>query len=144
MSGYEDILNLPHHVSRKHPQMSMLNRAAQFSPFAALTGYDAAIRETARQTDRRVALSEDEKAEISEKLRLLRDAEAEHPVVTFVYFVPDGRKEGGEYVSRTAQVKRIDDFNRVVWLADGQSISIDDLLEVDCELFGSEGGSASL
>ena len=144
MSGYEDILNLPHHVSRKHPQMSMLNRAAQFSPFAALTGYDAAIRETARQTDRRVALSEDEKAEISEKLRLLRDTEAEHPVVTFVYFVPDGRKEGGEYVSRTAQVKRIDDFNRVIWLADGQNIFIDDLLEVDCELFDSEGGNVSL
>ena len=131
MSGYEDILNLPHHVSRKHPPMSMLNRAAQFSPFAALSGYDAAIRETARQTDRRIALSEDEKAEISEKLRLLRDVEAEHPVVTFVYFVPDGRKEGGKYVSLTAQVKRIDEFNRVVWLTDGQSISIDDLLAVD-------------
>ena len=130
MRGYEDILNLPHHVSRKHPPMSMLNRAAQFSPFAALTGYDAAIRETARQTDRRIALSEDEKAEISEKLRLLRDVEAEHPVVTFV--------------SRTAQVKRIDDFKQVILLADGQSISIDDLLEVDCKLFGSEGGSASL
>ena len=144
MSGYEDILNLPHHVSRKRPPMSMLNRAAQFSPFAALTGYDAAIRETARQTDRRIALSEDEKAEISEKLRLLREVEAEHPVVTFVYFVPDGRKEGGKYVSRTAQVKRIDDFKQVILLADGQSISIDDLLEVDCKLFGSEGGSASL
>ena len=144
MRGYEDILNLPHHVSRKHPPMSMLNRAAQFSPFAALTGYDAAIRETARQTDRRIALSEDEKAEISEKLRLLRDVEAEHPVVTFVYFVPDGRKEGGKYVSRTAQVKRIDDFKQVILLADGQSISIDDLLEVDCKLFGSERGSASL
>lgn len=144
MSDYEDILNLPHHVSRKHPQMSMLNRAAQFSPFAALTGYDAAIRETARQTDQKIALSEDEKAEINEKLRLLKEIEAEHPLVTFVYFVPDDRKEGGEYVSRTAQVKRIDDFNRIILLTDGQSISIDDLLEVNCELFDSEGGSASL
>lgn len=144
MSDYEDILNLPHHVSRKHPQMSMLNRAAQFSPFAALTGYDAAIRETARQTDRRIALREDEKTQIGEKLHLLKEMEVEHPLVTFVYFVPDDRKEGGKYVSRIAKVKRIDGFNRIILLMDGQSISIDDLLEVNCELFDSEGGSVSL
>ncbi len=69
MSSYDDIINLPHHVSQKHPQMSMLNRAAQFSPFAALTGYDAAIRESARLTDRKVELGEDAKEDLSKKLR---------------------------------------------------------------------------
>ena len=143
MSGYDDILHLPHHVSRKHPPMSIINRAAQFSPFAALTGYDSAIHESARKTDRLIALGEDEMAEINEKLRLLKDVEAEHPAATFVYFVPDERKEGGKYVSLTAQVKRIDEFNRVVWLTDGQSISIDDLLAVDVPIMSPDDGAHS-
>lgn len=131
MNGYEDILNLPHYNSRKHPRMSAANRAAQFSPFAALTGYEAAIRETARQTGRKIELCEDEQAELSEKLRRLQ--ELDHPTATFIYFVPDGRKEGGEYVTRTAQVKRIDAFHQVVGLSDGQQIPIGALLDVDCE-----------
>ena len=140
MSDYEDIIYLPHHVSEKHPRMSMRNRAAQFSPFAALTGYDAAIRETARQTHRRIHLSEDEQAEIGRKLRAL--AEGEAPEAAFVYFVPDARKEGGEYVSCTARVKRIDMPARRVILTDGREIPIDDILEIDCPAL--RGAEASL
>ena len=140
MSDYEDIIHLPHHVSEKHPRMSMRNRAAQFSPFAALTGYDAAIRVYARQTHRRIHLSEDEQAEIGRKLRAL--AEGEAPEAAFVYFVPDARKEGGEYVSCTARVKRIDMPARRVILTDGREIPIDDILEIDCPAL--RGAEASL
>jgi len=140
MSNYDDIINLPHHISQKHPQMSMRSRAAQFSPFAALTGYDAAIQESARLTERKIELGEDEKAEISEKLRYLKDIEAEHPVAVFTYFVPDDRKDGGMYVTLTASVKRIDEIKQVILLMDGKSIPIDDLLDVDCGALGSEEG----
>ncbi len=144
MSSYDDIINLPHHVSQKHPRMSMLNRAAQFSPFAALTGYDAAIRESARLTERKIELGEDAKEELSEKLRYLRNIEAEHPIVTLIYFIPDARKDGGEYTSLTAQMKRIDEFSRMVLLMDGRSIPIDDILDVDCKEFNSEEGDMQL
>lgn len=133
MSDYEDILRLPHHVSRRHPQMSMHSRAAQFSPFAALTGYGAAIRETARQTNRRIDLSEDEQEEISRRLRALAAGEPSEAV--FVYFVPDARKEGGEYVSCRAGVKRIDELTRQVLLTDGREIPIGDLMEIDSITF---------
>lgn len=135
MSGYEDILNLPHPVSKKHPQMSVHSRAAQFSPFAALTGYDSAIRETARQTDRRVELSDDERAEIGEGLRLLRDRSGERPEAAFVIFVPDAHKSGGEYVSLTARVKRVDELARRVILADGREISFGDIRKIDSGAF---------
>ncbi len=144
MSSYEDIIDLPHHVSQKHPQMSMLNRAAQFSTFAALTGYDAAIRESARLTERKIELGEDAKEELSERLRYLRDIETEHPIVTLIYFIPDARRDGGEYTSLTAQMKRIDEFSRMVLLMDGRSIPIDDILDVDCKEFNSEEGAMQL
>lgn len=140
MNGYDDIINLPHHVSPKHPQMSMPGRAAQFSPFAALTGYDAAIEESARQTERRMELGEDAKAELSEKLRYLKVMEAEHPEAAFTYFIPDTRKEGGRYDTLTARVKRIDEFKQEVILTDGRSIPMGDLLEVDCEHAGTPDG----
>ncbi len=132
MNSYDDIIDLPHHVSQKHPQMSMLDRAAQFSPFAALTGYDAAIQESARQTERRIELGEDAKTELSEKLRYLKAMEAEHPVAAFTYFIPDARKEGGRYDTLTARVKRVDEFKQEVLLTDGRSIPMDELFEVDC------------
>ncbi len=144
MSSYDDIINLPHHVSQKHPRMSMLNRAAQFSPFAALTGYEAAIQESARLTERKIELGEDAKAELSEKLRYLRDIETAHPIVTLIYFIPDARKDGGEYTSLTAQMKRIDEFSRMVLLMDGRSIPIDDILDVDCKEFTLEEGDMQL
>ncbi|MEG2421569.1 MAG: hypothetical protein RSB55_08455, partial [Oscillospiraceae bacterium] len=92
---YDDMLHLPHHVSEKHPSMPMLDRAAQFSPFAALTGYDAAVKETARLTDRRVELDEGEKEAIDQRLTLVQERLPDPTEVTITYFVPDKKKAGG-------------------------------------------------
>lgn len=104
---YQDIINLPHHVSKTHPQMPLYDRAAQFSPFAALTGYEDAIRETARLTDNWVQLSEDKKQELDEKLRQLIADRERTESVTIIYFQPDDRKEGGSYVTVTGQIARL-------------------------------------
>ena len=98
---YQDIINLPHHVSKTHPQMPLYDRAAQFSPFAALTGYEDAIRETARLTDNWVQLSEDKKQELDEKLRQLIADRERTESVTIIYFQPDDRKEGGSDLRNT-------------------------------------------
>ncbi len=127
----EDIINLPHHISTKHPQMSLQDRAAQFSPFAALTGYEAAVKETARLTDRRIELDEGEKEKINLQLQQIRENLAEGPEATFVYFVPDPRKEGGSYVTVTGRVLGIDEFKREILLQDGQIVPIDELFAVE-------------
>ena len=98
---YRDIINLPHHVSSKRPQMSMLDRAAQFSPFAALTGYDDAIHETARLTNDKVDLSEEEKETLDRKQQILLERLGEHPALTVTYFIPDAKKSGGAYVTKS-------------------------------------------
>jgi len=132
---YDDILHLPHHVSEKHPPMSRLDRAAQFSPFAALTGYEAAVEETARLTDRRIELDESEKGTIDQRLTLVQERLTVPTEVTITYFVPDKKKAGGAYVSVSGTVKKIDDYERAVVLSDGTNIPIDDILRVDGELF---------
>ena len=132
---YDDILHLSHHVSEKHPSMSRLDRAAQFSPFAALTGYDAAVRETARLTDQRIELDESEKVAIDQRLMLVQERLPEPAEVTITYFLPDKRKAGGAYVSITGTVKKIDDYERMVILRNGTSIPIDDILHINGELF---------
>lgn len=132
---YDDILHLPHHVSEKHPPMSRPDRAAQFSPFAALTGYEAAVEETARLTDRRIELDEGEKAAIDQRLTLVQERLPDPIKVTITYFVPDKKKAGGAYVSVSSTVKKIDDYERTVVLSDGTNISINDILCVDGEIF---------
>ena len=99
MGPYDDIINLPHHVSTRHPQMPIKDRAAQFSPFAALTGYAGEVTEAARITETRIELTEDQKAKLDERLCLLEDIFPERPNVTFIYFVPDQRKQGGSYAT---------------------------------------------
>ncbi len=136
MSGnYEDMLILPHPVSARHPQMAMENRAAQFSPFAALTGYEAAIEETARLTDRRVELDADRIADLDMRLHFLADTMADHPEITVTYFLPDDRKAGGQYVTATGKIKKIDDFENVITLMDGPKIAIEDVVRIEGELF---------
>lgn len=136
MSGpYDDIIRLPHHVSADRPQMPAENRAAQFSPFAALTGYDAAIQETARRTDTRMALEEHTLAALDMKLRLLAERVAEHPEVAVTYFRPDGKKEGGAYVVAAGAVKRIDAYQHAIVLQSGERIPIADILEITGGLF---------
>jgi len=129
---YEDIIELPHHVSESRPQMSMLDRAAQFSAFRALTGYEAAIQETARLTEEQIEIEEDRKAELDRELRLLAEACAEAPYVSITYFQPDEKKAGGAYVTVTGQVKRIDDYERTVRLLDGNRILIDRIVDLEC------------
>ncbi len=132
---YDDIIDLPHHVSATRPRMSMIDRAAQFSPFAALTGYDAAIKETGRLTDERIELSEESRAALDRKQQLLLDNLADRPEVSVTYFVPDERKSGGAYVTVTGQVKKIDEFARLLILTDGVKIPLDEVLDLESGLF---------
>ena len=132
---YDDIINLPHYVSPTRPRMSMIDCAAQFSPFAALTGYDAAIKETGRLTDQRIELSEDSRAALDRKQQLLVECLADHPEVSVTYFIPDERKSGGAYVTVTGIVKKVDDYQRLLLLTDGTKIPLDDILDLESELF---------
>lgn len=135
-NNYDDIIDLPHHVSATRPQMSMMDRAAQFSPFAALTGYDAAIKETARLTDQKIDLDDYEKEEINDKIQLITEHLGEDFEVVITYFQPDSRKAGGAYVNAVGIVKKIDEYDRVIILQDGKKIPIDDILDID--MSGSE------
>lgn len=133
-SNYDDIINLPHHVSETHPRISRIDRAAQFSPFSAVVGYDAAVRETARLTDRRIELDEYAKDALNEKLRLVADATEKSPEITITYFRPDSKKIGGAYVTAAGCLKKIDDYERMVYLTNGTGIAIDEILDVKSEL----------
>ena len=133
--SYDDIINLPHHVSDKHPHMSPLDRAAQFSPFAALTGHDAAIRETARLTEERVELDENSKEMLDMRLQLIRAHLPEHPMITFTFFEPDIRKSGGFYVTVSDAVKKIDEYASKIVLNNGRTIQIEELIAIEGELF---------
>lgn len=128
--NYEDIIDLSHHVSPTRNKMSMIDRAAQFSPFAALTGHDAAIKETARLTEQKTELDENEKTILNEKLQMITEKIKEHPEVTITYFQPDCRKTGGKYVEVTGFVKKIDEYERCVRMQDGKKISIDEIYEI--------------
>lgn len=128
MGAYDDIINLPHPNSAKHPRMSMIDRAAQFSPFATLTGHGAAIEETARLTDRRIELTEEEKTVLDEKLRLLLETGGEGMIT---YFLPDERKDGGAYVAKLGTIKKIDPLEGRVILTDRTAIPIKDILEIE-------------
>ena len=134
-SKYDSIMNLPHHVSKTRPQMPMSDRAAQFAPFAALTGYDAAIKETGRLTDERIELDEEALTALDMKYQLLMDALDDALEVTITYFQPDERKDGGKYVSATGAVKKVDDFERRLTMRDGTKIPMDDVLSIEGELF---------
>ena len=131
MTGpYDDILHLPHPTSKKHPRMSIAARAAQFAPFAALTGYGDAIKETARLTDQQLELDENEKARLNEKLLLLRQHLKELPLVTITFFVPDTKKAGGSYQTITGSVKKLQGYERRLIMTDGTIIHIDSIIEL--------------
>lgn len=125
--SYDDIIGLPHHTSVKHPRISILDRAAQFAPFSALSGYGAALAETARLTERRINLTEEELLELDYKQQILMANIDERPEITVTWFCPDERKEGGKYITTTGSLKRIDEVRRVMGLVDGTEISIDDI-----------------
>ena len=130
---YAAIAGVPHHVSRVHPQMSMEDRAAQFSPFAALTGYGDVILETQRLTDEKVELDEEALALLDEKYQILMCRMEEQPVVQITYFQPDERKEGGSYVTVTGVVRRVDDVMKKITMQDGNEIEMGKILNVEYE-----------
>ena len=132
MTGpYDDMLNLPHPTSRRHSRMSLSDRAAQFAPFAALSGHGAALAETARLTERRIELEEDVKAALDLKQQMLMDRIDEHPDVAVTWFQPDGKKDGGRYVTTTGRLKRIDEVERVLVMEDKTTVPLDDVISID-------------
>lgn len=133
--SYDDIINLPHHVSATRPHMPAIDRAAQFSPFAALTGYNDAIKETARLTGERVELDEYMKDVLSVRLQIIADQLKEHPEIAITYFQPDEKKNGGSYVTVNSTVKKVDEYERVVVMTDGTRIPIDEIASIDGQIF---------
>ena len=131
---YDDIIGMPRPVSEKRAKMSNYDRAAQFSPFAALTGYDGVIRETGRLTDAKIELSEDGKVMLDRKLRLLREHLGQKPAVNLTVFKPDERKIGGAYVQYEGRVLKIDPYRETIVLEDGREISIDSIFEIETDL----------
>ena len=132
MTGpYDDMLNLPPPTSRRHPRMSLSDRAAQFAPFAALSGHGTAIAETARLTERRIELDEDVKAALDLKQQMLMDRIDEHPDVAVTWFQPDGKKDGGRYVTTTGRLKRIDEVECVMVMEDRTTVPLDDIISID-------------
>ena len=139
MNGkYDEIVGLPHHVSKTRPQMPMSDRAAQFAPFAALTGYDSAIKETGRLTNERIELDEDALTALNVKYQFLMDALDEEPEIKITYFKPDERKAGGEYVSAIGAVKKVDDFERLITMQDGTRIPMDDVYDMSISVITNE------
>ena len=132
MTGpYNDIIDLPHHVSNRRTCMPISDRAAQFSPFAALTGYDAAVKETARLTDDRGFLDESEKELLNKKLQMILERLSERPEVVITYFKPDDRKTGGAYVTVAGPVLKIDLYKRIVVMADRQEVPIEEIFQIE-------------
>lgn len=135
---YEDIMNLPHPTSARHPRMPRISRAAQFSPFAALTGHEAAITETARLTDRKAELTEDIKAELDRTQQILHEHITQQPEIAVTWFQPDKRKEGGQYITTVGRLRRMDEAQRMLWLTNGNQISLDDVVEIRTQPLGTE------
>lgn len=130
-SRYEDIIRLPHHVSGTRPRMSMAGRAAQFSPFAALSGFGEAVKETGRLTEERIELEEDAAELLDEKLRLLAAKGGQEPEIRVVYFKPDERKSGGAKAAATGCFKKIDEWGRTLVMADGMRIALESIIDIE-------------
>ncbi len=127
---YDDIINLPHHVSKTHKQMSMESRAAQFAPFAALTGHDEAVKETERLTCSKKIIDENYKSILDEKIISIQNNIKKHPLVSITYFIQDDKKDGGKYNTITERIKKIDTFERIIILMDKTKINFQDILDI--------------
>ena len=129
---YDDIINMPYHVSKKHPQMPMEERAAQFAPFAAIVGYEDAVEETARLTDKRIELDEEAKNILNMKFQMLNEQLKVqiHPQVTIMYFVPDLKKDGGKYIKISGTIKKFDEFKQLIVLDDKAEIPIGEIISI--------------
>ena len=142
MNGkYDDIISLPHPTSRKHPRMSAIDRAAQFSPFAALTGYEDTIEETGRLTEQPVELWEDARMELDRRQQILLENVALSPEISVRYFSPDRKKDGGAYVTVSGRLKSVDPLTRVLQLQNGTHIPLDDIVTLESPLFAGDDPS---
>ena len=144
MSRYDDIINLPHHVSPTRQRMSMHDRAAQFAPFSALTGYEESIVEAGRLTEERRELSETEQTELNRRINFLAKSLKSNPEADIIYFVPDERKSGGEYQSVTGMIKTISLPERIITLNSGQAIRLDDILDISGAIFSEMAESPQM
>lgn len=131
MMSYEEMLYMPHPVSKKHPQMSRYDRAAQFSPFAALTGHEAAVQEAARITQRKVELDENEKEQLNQTLVMLLEKYQGHPMISITYFCPDAQKDGGEYKTVKGQIRKLDENRKVIYLENHTEISLEQVIRIE-------------
>lgn len=138
---YEDIIGLAHHVSGTHPPMPLRDRAAQFSPFAALTGHGDAVKEAARLTEKRPELSEDRKEELDRSIRLLEKRMAERPYILVEWFCPDGRKEGGSCVTVRGRAERLDRYKKELVLIDGNRIPTEEICRLEIRENGAENAA---
>ena len=127
---YNDIINLPHHVSEKHARMTIEERSAQFAPFSALTGYDDVIKETARETNSRIEINEEQKAILNKKLLLIKERIHNKPKITVTYFIPDVKKDGGKYIEVTENAVKIDEYDRKIILENGEEVPIEEIIEI--------------
>ena len=134
---YDHIINLPHYISEKRPRMPMIDRAAQFAPFAALTGYDDAVKETGRLTDVATELPEYVKANINDKLRIIMECIDIKPEINITYFIPDSKKAGGAFTTITGVVKSVEEYERIVILTDKTVIPMDRMYAIEGEIFDS-------
>lgn len=130
MGKYDDIINLPHYEPKNHKRMSMYARAAQFAPFAALTGYDDSVKETARPTNKRIEIDEEVKAILDWKLQEIQENISSGPIATITYFIPDVKKSGGKYVTVSGTVKKIDEFKQIIILDENKEIPINEVIEI--------------
>ena len=135
MSKNDDIINLPHHQSTKHPKMPVLDRAAQFLPFAALSGYDADVKEASRLTTEMPELSEERKKELNDRLQILRKQTTPKSEVTITYFVPDARKEGGSFCTLLGTIKKLDEQKHQIIMENGIIIPINSIYEIQSRIF---------
>ena len=131
MGKYDDMLNMPHHVSSTRPHMSMHDRAAQFSPFAALVGYDDAVKETARLTNEKLELTADKITDLNQKIAFLTENADKRPEVTIEYFIPDEKKTGGKYVALSGTFRRIDEYNHNMVFVSGEEIPLNDIFMIE-------------
>ena len=139
--NYDDIIEMDHHISKKHPQMSLYARSAQFAPFAALTGYEDAVKETGREVGERIDIDDELKNILETKIQILTEKINKKVETTFTYFLPDLTKNGGEYISVTGIVKKIDSYNQKIILEDNTEIFVNDIIDISGELFNIIEGS---
>ena len=135
MGKYDDIINLPHHVSKTRPHMSIHDRAAQFSAFKALTGYDDEVKETARLTDSKTELTEEDIRDLNLKIQVLKEYADTRPFIFVEYFIPDKKKSGGAYVTVTGNFRRIDEYAANLILTSGEEIHLSDIYSIEGDVF---------